>query len=395
MQDLVGRAPLWHLQEPMKSTFTDISKENNGDSLSDLARTSSGPSLQNPSVAADMSFHSEHNQLMEGPYHLLSENGGAVGHIYSNDLHNTPMVSHEKQNGSSDVPFISKILDWDPASIPDLFDCPFDSSTQSNQMEDGGIVASDDIHRRIFLPELDDELITDENPLMSTHWNDLLLETSSTPASKVQKPTMQSQIQQPQVVLQQPSPCVELQPLVRTVSSNNNNNNDSNNNAAAKARMRWTQELHEAFVEAVNQLGGSNKATPKGVLKHMKVEGLTIYHVKSHLQKYRTYRPEPSEGSSETKLTPIEHITSLDTKRGIDITEALRIQMEVQKQLHEQLEIQRNMQLRIEEQGKALMMMFEKQNMGFGKPEQGDDETSPENGSEESDSPPSKRPRKR
>jgi SHAQKYF class myb-like DNA-binding protein len=134
--------------------------------------------------------------------------------------------------------------------------------------------------------------------------------------------------------------------------------------------MRWTPELHEAFVEAVNSLGGSERATPKGVLKIMKVEGLTIYHVKSHLQKYRTarYRPEPSEtGSPERKLTPLEHITSLDLKGGIGITEALRLQMEVQKQLHEQLEIQRNLQLRIEEQGKYLQMMFEKQNSGLTK----------------------------
>lgn len=65
---------------------------------------------------------------------------------------------------------------------------------------------------------------------------------------------MQSQIQQPQVPLQHPSPCVELPPLVRTVSSNSNDNTS----AAAKGRMRWTPELHEAFVEAVNHLGGMN-----------------------------------------------------------------------------------------------------------------------------------------
>ncbi|CAA6666477.1 unnamed protein product [Spirodela intermedia] len=141
----------------------------------------------------------------------------------------------------------------------------------------------------------------------------------------------------------------------------------------AKPRIRWTPELHERFVEAVNQLGGSEKATPKGVLKLMRVDRLTIYHVKSHLQKYRTarFKPDSPEGASERNLDSLEGMTSLDQGTGLGITEALRLQMEVQKnfmnssRFHNLMflcsKIQRKLQLQIEEQGKYLQIMFENQ----------------------------------
>ncbi|XP_052170501.1 myb family transcription factor PHL5-like isoform X2 [Diospyros lotus] len=126
-----------------------------------------------------------------------------------------------------------------------------------------------------------------------------------------------------------------------------------------KSRIRWNQALHEQFVECVNRLGGAEKATPKRILKLMNAKGLTIFHVKSHLQKFRTTKHIP--GSTEEKIERTDCLHSmpqLDPKIGTQILEALRQQIDVQRRLYEQLEGQRNLQLQIEEHGKQLKEMF-------------------------------------
>ncbi|KAI3831033.1 hypothetical protein MKX03_011640, partial [Papaver bracteatum] len=55
-------------------------------------------------------------------------------------------------------------------------------------------------------------------------------------------------------------------------------------------RLRWTPDLHHCFVQAIERLGGQDRATPKLVMQLMDVRGLTISHVKSHLQMYRSMR---------------------------------------------------------------------------------------------------------
>ncbi|KAG6420888.1 hypothetical protein SASPL_117432 [Salvia splendens] len=184
------------------------------------------------------------------------------------------------------------------------------------------------------------------------------------------------------------------------------NNVTTNANLASKHRLRWTHELHKQFVDAVAQLGGPDReslswlvivdrelgkigeflyiticwATPKGVLRVMGVQGLTIYHVKSHLQKYRlaNYLPDSSSDgrfsldyvlwTKAEKKDSGDMFSGLDGSSGMQITEALKLQMEVQKRLHEQLEVQRQLQLRIEAQGKYLKKIIEEQKRLSGVP---------------------------
>ncbi|XP_073154944.1 myb family transcription factor IPN2-like isoform X2 [Henckelia pumila] len=124
-----------------------------------------------------------------------------------------------------------------------------------------------------------------------------------------------------------------------------------------KPRLRWTVELHERFVDAVTQLGGPDKATPKTIMRVMGVKGLTLYHLKSHLQKFRLGKQPHKEFSDHS----IKDASSMELQRnniasssGMLGRSMNEMQIEVNRRLHEQLE------LRIEAQGKYMQAILEK-----------------------------------
>ncbi|TVU09075.1 hypothetical protein EJB05_42515 [Eragrostis curvula] len=108
-------------------------------------------------------------------------------------------------------------------------------------------------------------------------------------------------------------PAANQQQMMSAGNDNNGANNNANN--AARQRLRWTNELHERLWRLLLNL--------------------------AVLIKYRLakYIPDSStDGNKADNKDPGDLLAGLEGSSGLQISEALKLQMEVQKRLHEQLE---------------------------------------------------------
>ncbi|CAA7395041.1 unnamed protein product [Spirodela intermedia] len=135
--------------------------------------------------------------------------------------------------------------------------------------------------------------------------------------------------------------------------------------SAAKPRLKWTRQLHQQFVGAVSHLGGAAKATPKSVMRLMGVPGLSLCHLKSHLQKYRiavNSNPEPCCEVERVGCRAETHEAIPDGDRSqTQNHETLpEMQTDVPNKFQEQIEVQRHLQLRMEAQEKYIRSVLKK-----------------------------------
>eukprot|EP00884_Botryococcus_braunii_P014190 jgi/Botrbrau1/22772/Bobra.0132s0102.1 len=74
------------------------------------------------------------------------------------------------------------------------------------------------------------------------------------------------------------------------------------NQPVQRARMVWTSELHQKFLDAVLKIG-VDQAVPKKIMQAMGVDYLTRENVASHLQKYRLQLKREQENKGRTSTS--------------------------------------------------------------------------------------------
>ena len=70
-----------------------------------------------------------------------------------------------------------------------------------------------------------------------------------------------------------------------------------------RERLKWTQSLHDKFVDAVESLGGVDKAVPKKILEVMGDCEISREKVASHLQKFRKAMKKNQERETRNKMS--------------------------------------------------------------------------------------------
>ncbi|KAJ9169412.1 hypothetical protein P3X46_017614 [Hevea brasiliensis] len=96
----------------------------------------------------------------------------------------------------------------------------------------------------------------------------------------------------------------------KDVESKHDDKDPGDNSSTKKARVVWSVDLHQKFVEAVNQIG-FDKVGPKKILDLMNVPWLTRENVASHLQKYRLYLSRlQKENDTKISVGGIKHSDS-------------------------------------------------------------------------------------
>merc|ERR1711924_569934 len=84
----------------------------------------------------------------------------------------------------------------------------------------------------------------------------------------------------------------------------------------AEAQAQGDSDLHANFVSAVETLGGPKKATPKAILREMGVAGMTVYHVKSHLQKFRMHTKQQTKAAGTWRKGEADPAASQQKEAG-------------------------------------------------------------------------------